>query len=854
MSSTTGFVFVLDVSVPMNNLSICGSSCFDMSICFVSQMINKLTDNDLMDQSVQITIVTSDLQVLCIEETIKVALDVISNIRAIGGYDLVGALKIAFELINLGRLFRKTDNYGEGMLPFCPEVTLITILTNRKFIFDCDEEDCDSWLCQNMSSRDIPGMELCELPCRWDQVIALVFFPTLSDMEDLKFSLNAMAEDNQKTGFLAEIVKGRMTGLRLKGFIVTSYEQIASRMDTWLFELVMIERRKVFVGGPVSIVKSSWVTLNAECFIVDETERLIMQIYPIVLMKDEEGMNRRAYKWPFPEPSSPVVQQLAKLEPRLGNVWLRYCLEKHDFSTDDYKHLFEIGDHYQFTHSAFYELLQATRSDRTSVWNVYMRNTDGSSDGQRPFAILIPHAKHLNVVSFINLPYDFINLLKLTKTHNLGNEFLSSQSDNFNSVSQIIMSQYIDKIPPYYLKVFTELSNEMVIASVVVACIKNKRQHPSLIPVNIKTYLESCSSNARMLLEHSQSKARSFFAVKASSGSSSNTRFQLNGSSILRDKYKSFREIIEVAVSVNKRLNLNCLKTGFATQQNIFRTRVSTKNPGSISSPLREINPSNQFCEPFGNPYKPIVTHEAEQGNSLASVLANRRENVRKLKTMSFSETLDYLCQWRESLNSEVNVLNVPFIDESSQSFEHDTSAFDPPCAEILESRVDDEEDEIETKEKFQEESDVTEVNDELQKGEKKYISKFSFKSLDDLSFEDFSGGGGRTIFEYAKDLLKANGDFDEMADLARGFLETDEVLLNKRFEVSRKCIELIRRKLRNAGNCDRKIERLFNRAMEAIKAEQLPRRHVLSILIDLDISQRFLFLFIIRNLSLLIF
>ncbi|VEL34628.1 unnamed protein product [Protopolystoma xenopodis] len=385
-------------------------------------------------------------------QALHLALD---NIKAQGLTTLALGLQRCFLLLNLNRMQLDIENYGTGYFPSLSEPAIIICFTDGLKMTSEDGTLYDT-VSPSILKSNLPGSELASEPFRWDYRLFTVFirYPSLADgIFDMPRYLNI--DQNSSLSVLSEQTGGQ-------GFSVYDNRTLHQCLDTLV--------QKCQPGVVLHFSRES--RFFKDLFKSRDCKQMI-------LLKGSIRSN-----WPIPESFWPDDEILLnKLPPRSAHPVISLSLYKgSQIKLSDY---FPY-DRYELEPSHFVQCILDQR-DPNLLLECFVPNSGLERDA--PFGYIRPAVDltsvHLYVLPF-NYPVIMKLLIDLTETHSM--RMTDSWGHQFVS--------YLTNIPRYYYMPLTKAFERLGFQSII-----TKEAIDRVIPYQLKHTLQKSKHAAKLEYE-----------------------------------------------------------------------------------------------------------------------------------------------------------------------------------------------------------------------------------------------------------------------------------------------------------------------------------------------------------------
>ncbi|XP_023246357.1 integrator complex subunit 6 [Copidosoma floridanum] len=382
------------------------------------------------------------------KENLATFMNELKNLQCVGLTTLGGALKNAFDILNINRMQTGIDTYGMGRCPFYLEPSVIVVIT------DGGKYTTSSGVHQDFTlpmHAPIPGSELTKEPFRWDQrLFSLVL--RMAGTPTPERDIGLVASDSSPIDAMCEVTGGR-------SYCVTTHRIMQQCIDSLVAKVqsgVVINFEKI--GPDPSPLTGE---ANAKSYTdIDEDHDDEMNGQnsngPVLILNNLNNNNtawhacrrliyvpRSAQKgfavgfWPIPENFWPDVSA-SSLPARTAHPNVKFtCTSQEPLVIENLPF-----DKYELEPSPLTQYILA-RKQPTICWQVFIANSYKSSEVAHPFGYL-KASTNLTCVNLFVMPYNYPVLLPLLddlfKVHRL------KPSNEWRTQFQ----NYMRTMPAYY--------------------------------------------------------------------------------------------------------------------------------------------------------------------------------------------------------------------------------------------------------------------------------------------------------------------------------------------------------------------------------------------------------------------
>ncbi|XP_065645085.1 integrator complex subunit 6 isoform X2 [Hydra vulgaris] len=224
-------VFLVDTSASMNQKTCLGTTYLDLAKGAVESFL-KIRARDInASRGDRYMLVTFDEHNKSVKvgwrENLAQFLKELKNLEAYGLTDLGGALKQAFDLLNMTRLQSGIDNYGLGRNPYYLEPALVMLFSDG-----CDLINVNGITGEIIvpSNNQLPGAELTKEIYRWDQRLFALNLKIPGFAASVNEKLSTLQAEDMALSNLCEDTGGKLYSIGSYKTLLQSLESIAQKI------------------------------------------------------------------------------------------------------------------------------------------------------------------------------------------------------------------------------------------------------------------------------------------------------------------------------------------------------------------------------------------------------------------------------------------------------------------------------------------------------------------------------------------------------------------------------------------------------------------------------------------------
>ncbi|KAG8181042.1 hypothetical protein JTE90_024788 [Oedothorax gibbosus] len=426
----TIILFLIDTSASMNQRTYLGArpTLLDVAKDAVEKFI-KIRQRDSASRGDRYMLLTFEEPPGNIKagwkESLATFMSELKNLQSLGMSTLGGALKSAFDLLNINRMQTGIDTYGQGRSPFYLEPSIIILITDGgKLTTTLGVQD---ELNLPMHSS-VPGSELTKEPFRWDQrLFSLVLRLTGIPPADREPS-SVVPSDTSPVDAMCEVTGGRSYAVISQRMLMQCLESLVQKLQGG----VVINFEKTGPDPPL---------VSADDVLPEDGSRLTFKqpsspsvqhpsqnnslnggtssppLYPpnnntwqscrkLIYVQRSAQKGYTVGHWPVPEsfwpdPGSPA------LPPRTAHPIVKFsCTNSEPMVIDNLPF-----DKYEMEPSPLTQYI-LSRKQPTVAWQVFVSNSYKNSELDYPFGYL-KASTNLSCVNLFVMPYNYPVLLPL---------------------------------------------------------------------------------------------------------------------------------------------------------------------------------------------------------------------------------------------------------------------------------------------------------------------------------------------------------------------------------------------------------------------------------------------------------
>uniref|UniRef100_T2M317 Integrator complex subunit 6 n=1 Tax=Hydra vulgaris TaxID=6087 RepID=T2M317_HYDVU len=415
-------VFLVDTSASMNQKTCLGTTYLDLAKGAVESFL-KIRARDInASRGDRYMLVTFDEHNKSVKvgwrENLAQFLKELKNLEAYGLTDLGGALKQAFDLLNMTRLQSGIDNYGLGRNPYYLEPALVMLFSDG-----CDLINVNGITGEIIvpSNNQLPGAELTKEIYRWDQRLFALNLKIPGFAASVNEKLSTLQAEDMALSNLCEDTGGKLYSIGSYKTLLQSLESIA---------------QKIAVPG---------VIINFEKHGPDPEPILKDVLSPSMAWTKQRRMifvrtniKGTVGHWPIPESYWPDSSMIA-LPPRDSHPVIKFqCKPCEAMIIDNLPF-----DKYELEPSPLTQYI-LERKQPNIAWQVFVSGSSCDSEIGYPFGYL-KAATNLLCVNLFVLPYNYPVVMPLI------DELIKVHKCKPSPKWQQSFEQYLRKMPSYYI-------------------------------------------------------------------------------------------------------------------------------------------------------------------------------------------------------------------------------------------------------------------------------------------------------------------------------------------------------------------------------------------------------------------
>ncbi|TNN20810.1 Integrator complex subunit 6 [Schistosoma japonicum] len=581
----TIIVFLLDNSATMNQRTFQGTTLLDVAKSAIEIFFKIKMSKSRVDRYFVLTL-NSDINYVKLtgwKQNVDLQLlhSALNNISPDGQIDLLTGVQRTFRMLNINRLQLGLENYGMGIYPSCTEPSVIICITGSIGAYSFDDQLFNNASVTSIESA-VLGTTLTKESFRWDyRLYSLVLrFPAF--INNVHAGNITRSETNSPLKRLAEETGG-------ENFDVYDGRELHQCLDSLAAKCQ---------SGVILKLKRFSESAND-----DYQNKFVKQLMLVKLMG-------RLSSWPIPEQFWPDEEMLAsQLPPRSAHP--EVLVSKIPVAEPELPEYFPV-DRYELTPSRFTkEFLNS--SEQNMVWRCFSYGIKKSQNA--PFGYLKAsydlQSVHLHVLPY-NYPV-FIQLLSEICDHKRMTEAWGHQFVN-----------YLGTIPKYYFMPLAKAFERIGFAGMI-----KPEAIDRALPYQLKHTLQKLRHTAKIEYDNfvrmTQSDSQANLTVSLPSSLLPLPLWQLREfksmhikpkrqplNSFLRPSNISRCKLRIVLGKMKHDLdNLLSGKLNIRTADSVHQQPIALmgdyvnyRSSQDIETPLREINPTPERSDTFGNPFR----------------------------------------------------------------------------------------------------------------------------------------------------------------------------------------------------------------------------------------------------------